>query len=66
MNTYFNRGYKAADEFLNEQHDGINPYPPNSDAFTEWEKGWQQRINESWQEYMEEQPEQNPQTTLDI
>jgi hypothetical protein len=45
------------------QHDGLNPYKPGTIAHSEWEKGWQDKVNEQWREF-ENEKEQEQQMKL--
>ena len=45
------------------QHDGENPYKPGTTAHSEWEKGWQDKVNEQWREF-ENEKEQEQQMKL--
>jgi len=64
--TYYQLGQIAWIGHSRGQHDGLNPYKPGTDAHSEWEKGFQDKVNEQFKELLNEQAEKNPQQTIDF
>jgi len=52
--THYQLGQIAWIGHAKGQHDGINPYKPGTDAHSEWEKGWQDKVNEQFKELLNE------------
>jgi poly(3-hydroxybutyrate) depolymerase len=52
--THYQLGQLAWIGHASGQHDGLNPYKPGTTAHSQWEKGFQDKVNEQWREFENE------------